>query len=189
MSNSNPYFKEIQYFAIGSLGKTHGVHGSIKCFVQEEFNDLIQANQWLFIKPKGNFIPFKILDVKGDGELMIQLEGIHNLEQAKDLAHQEIYVDKSKFSKELLDLIDKQYSEAEFEGFQLFDQNGISFGTILSIEEFPSQWMLKIADHKIEFYVPFVEEWLLDIDEDQRTVTMQLPDGMHPSGASDLDEE
>ncbi|MBK9253934.1 MAG: 16S rRNA processing protein RimM [Saprospiraceae bacterium] len=163
-----------EFILVGKIRKPTGTSGYIKLEPNEDFiSDLVQAD-YLFISQSGNFVPYFIEDVKDKSSLLIKLEDVDNPEDALQLNLKEIYLKSEQINSvqhneksNLLSVID----------FKVLD-NGIFLGTIESIEEYPQQLMAIVNTEKGQKLIPLVDEFILEMDEEQKELRMNLPDGL-----------
>ncbi len=65
------------------------------------------------------------------------------------------------------------------EGFKLYDQKHGFVGVITAMQENPAHPLLEVEREGAEvLLVPLVEELIVDVSEEERSVTMALPDGL-----------
>jgi 16S rRNA processing protein RimM len=64
------------------------------------------------------------------------------------------------------------------EGFILVDLNTDLKAEIVAIEEFPQQLMATVVVEGNEYFVPLVEELIEEINAENKTISMHLPEGL-----------
>ena len=65
-----------------------------------------------------------------------------------------------------------------FTGYTILDENGKPLGTIVDVDDSTENVLFEVDNEGTQFYVPVVEDFILAIDEDNRTLTMNLPEGL-----------
>jgi len=53
-----------------------------------------------------------------------------------------------------------------------------SIGTVTEIQELPQGFILVVSTDSENFLIPLVEQWIVDFQAADRTITMQLPEGL-----------
>ena len=65
-----------------------------------------------------------------------------------------------------------------FIGFQVFDKDGKLIGTIKDIDESTENVLFIIHNGEKEILIPVSEDYILHIDEKQKSIHMDLPEGL-----------
>lgn len=150
----------------GFVRKLHGFDGGLKLVILEHAQ--LQKKEPVFFLLDGKPVPFFLCTVEGsDEEPIIHLEDIHSEDDAR------IFL-----GKELLQQSEKEAMIPDFFDGWLIMHNGIPLGKISQVIQRPHQLLLEISSADRVYLIPFVEEWVLGLDEDQKTIDMQLPEGL-----------
>ena len=164
--------REEEVYQIGKLGKTHGVKGEISFLFDDDVFDRVDAD-YLILKVDGIFVPFFIEEYrfKSDANAIVKFEDIDTQERARELTGCEVY-----FPRELADGDDNSLSWAAIVGFSLIDAaTGQSVGRIASIDDTTLNILFEMEDGKL---IPASEELITDVDKDNKTITIVLPQGI-----------
>ena len=164
--------REEEVYQIGKLGKTHGVKGEISFLFDDDVFDRADAD-YLILKVDGIFVPFFLEEYrfKSDANAIVKFEDIDTQERARELTGCEVY-----FPRELADSDDDSISWAAIVGFSLIDAaTGQSVGRIASIDDSTLNILFELEDGKL---IPASEELTTDVDKDNRTITIDLPQGI-----------
>ena len=164
--------REEEVYQIGKLGKTHGVKGEISFLFDDDIFDRVDAD-YLILKVDGIFVPFFIEEYRfrSDANAIIKFEDIDTQERARELTGCEVY-----FPRELADSDDDSISWAAIVGFSLIDAaTGQPVGRIASIDDSTLNILFELEDGKL---IPASEELITDVDKDNRTITIDLPQGI-----------
>ena len=164
--------REEEVYQIGKLGKTHGVKGEISFLFDDDVFDRTDAD-YLILKVDGIFVPFFLEEYrfKSDANAIVKFEDIDTQERARELTGCEVY-----FPRELADSDDDSISWAAIVGFSLIDAaTGQSVGRIASIDDSTLNILFELEDGKL---IPASEGLITDVDKDNRTITIDLPQGI-----------
>ena len=164
--------REEEVYQIGKLGKTHGVKGEISFLFDDDVFDRTDAD-YLILKVDGIFVPFFLEEYrfKSDANAIVKFEDIDTQERARELTGCEVY-----FPRELADSDDDSISWAAIVGFSLIDAaTGQPVGRIASIDDSTLNILFELEDGKL---IPASEELITDVDKDNRTITIDLPQGI-----------
>ena len=163
---------EEDVYQIGKLGKTHGVKGEISFLFDDDVFDRVDAD-YLILKVDGIFVPFFIEEYrfKGDSNAIIKFEDIDTQERARELTGCAVY-----FPRALADSDDDSISWAAIVGFDIIDANsGKPIGRIAAVDDATINVLFELEDGRL---IPASEDLITAIDQQARTITMQLPEGL-----------
>jgi 16S rRNA processing protein RimM len=120
-------------------------------------------------------IPFFIqsLAVLKQDQFLITLEDIGQ-EEARQLLGSEVYLPLSHLPK----LTGKQFYYHEVAGFTAIDKTAGPIGTIEYILERPAQPVFVISQSETEFYVPAIDEFIIEINRAKKEVQLDCPEGL-----------
>lgn len=165
------------YTLIGELGKPHGISGQINSSFHSTIFNEIDVPEFLFVEIDGYLIPFKVekLRLTMDDSGFIKFEDIDNDAEAKKHANLPIYIENS----EILEVEDLEFTADQLVGFNLLEVAKGSIGEITDYIDNPMNPLL-IIETKAgdEVMIPFAMDLIKDIAIDDKTITMELPDGL-----------
>ena len=169
------------YVNIGHTKKAHGLTGELKFAIEEQYLEDFFKNERIFLSIKSSKIPYFIASVRGKGELIVLLEDVDNRSAAEALQSKEIFLREQ-------DIIADQ--EREFEvpddslvyerlaGYTIMDKTLGEIGAIDEVLEMPQQEMAFLKFKGKEVLIPLNEQLILEVDEKNRLVHMDLPEGL-----------
>ena len=164
--------REEEVYQIGKLGKTHGVKGEISFLFDDDVFDRVDAD-YLILKVDGILVPFFIEEYrfKSDTNALIKFEDIDTQERARELTGCDVY-----FPRALADSDEEGMSWAEIVGFGIVDANtGQTAGKIASVDDSTLNILFELEDGLL---IPASEELITDIDKENRTITIDIPEGL-----------
>lgn len=168
-----PLIKD-KFVEIGRFSKPVGVKGEIKVDIEDDFMDDFLESDHFFVKIKGNYAPFFIEYFIESSPIVIKAEEIDNPEDAGEFRLKEVYLRERD--------IQSKSGSGKMKVTQIHDfiliGNGSEYGTIIAVTEYPSQFLAEIDHNGKIFMIPLVDEWITDIDEDNKKIYMNLPDGL-----------
>lgn len=168
--------KEIS--AVGKFQKTHALKGELNAILDID-PEYFENGSPLIVDTDGIYVPYFISSVrpKGSTSFLIKIDGIDSEEEASEFVNKEIYI----LSKDLTDLVDDEYiHEDELLQYQVIDDaTGEKIGRIEGIEDSTANILL-IVDNGEEspVYIPYTEDFIKGIDESEKIIRMQIPDGL-----------
>ena len=164
--------KEENIYQIGRLGKTHGVRGEISFLFDDDVFDRVDAD-YLILKVDGIFVPFFIEEYrfKSDSNAIIKFEDIDTQERARELTGADVY-----FPRSLAENDDENLSWPVLVGFDIIEaSNGRTIGRIASVDDSTLNILFCLDDGRL---IPASENLITAIDQQTRTLTMHIPEGL-----------
>ena len=165
--------KEQEVYKIGLIGKAHGVKGELSIQIDDDIFDRVDA-EYLVLKLDGIFVPFFMEEYrfKSDSVALVKFEGVDTQERARELTGVEVY-----FPRELAEQDENaELSYSALVGYTLIDNNsGKVVGTIAYVDEQTINIMFELDDGKL---IPASEELIVDVDQQARTITLDIPEGI-----------
>ncbi|MBR0362125.1 MAG: 16S rRNA processing protein RimM [Paraprevotella sp.] len=168
--------RDEEVYKIGSITKTHGVCGELSMTFTDDVFDRVDA-EYLICRIDGILVPFfmKEYRFKSDTTVLVTFEDIDTEEKARKMTGIDVY-----FPKALTDEItDGEYTWSYFTGFEVCD---VTHGELGYVEYVNDQTMNVLFEIKTpagdELLVPACEEFIVEIDQQNRKIFMQLPEGL-----------
>ncbi|MCB9246585.1 MAG: hypothetical protein H6606_09165 [Flavobacteriales bacterium] len=152
---------------LGFVRKLHGFNGGLKAVAQS--NALLNIKEPVFFLFDGKPVPFFISALEGnEDEPILFLEEINSEEKAK------IFLGKEYFQQ---GDPEQQFSTDQLIGWSILDK-GHAVGKVLGIIPRPHQLLLEVSRNEGTVLIPLAEEWIVEIDEENATLNLDLPEGI-----------
>ena len=164
--------KEEDVYKIGRLGKTHGVRGEISFLFDDDVFDRTDAD-YLILRVDGILVPFFIEEYrfKSDANAIVKFDGIDTQERARELTGCDVY-----FPRSLAEGDEGDISWSILVGFDILEaQRGKAVGRIAAIDDATMNSLFELEDGRL---VPASEDLITAIDQEARTITMHIPEGL-----------
>ena len=164
--------KKEDVYKIGRIGKAHGVKGEVTFNFNDDVFDRVDA-EYLILEVDGILVPFFMEEYRfrSDSTALVKFEDIDTQDRARELTNCDVY-----FPRELSDNDEEEISWSFLVGFSIVDaQNGKNVGTIASIDDNTMNTLFELEDGTL---IPASEELIRDIDKDNKTITIALPEGI-----------
>lgn len=173
--------KQSELTSIGTFVKPHGIKGELTAETDLDAGELA-ALRCVVLDMDGIFVPFFVDTVrdKSATTVLLKLDGIDSETEAKEYAGKEIYALRSEVSYDETDSDGSDgFYAADLEGFEVTDADGRPLGVIRDYDDSTRNVLLiaEGADGRT-LYLPFAEEFFVDIDPEAKRVTMDLPEGI-----------
>lgn len=165
-----------ELYKIGKLQKSHGIRGEITLIYEEpEFADV--DTEFYFLDIESIFVPFLIEEVTifGDNRGRIKFEDVNDENIAARYSNCDVYLFRDKLSG----LISKEKTGWDyFLGYTVTDHNNRILGVIEHVDSSTLNTLFILESADDELYIPATEEFIVEISEEDKIITMQLPEGL-----------
>lgn len=162
---------------IGTIRKTHGVHGRLILEFNPQFEDTIEQTKHLFLEIDGLLVPFFIspdgIQFSSDNTAIITFDWVDTQEYARRFTGCPVYL----FTHEAGDDV-VESTEHPFLHYRLLDAGGKEVGKISASDNYSGNIVFTIDAGGKEFLVPFNEDILVHTDENKKTITLIIPEGL-----------
>ncbi len=156
----------------GRILKVHGLKGALKIKLYEEFK-FKGAPEHLFLWIESKEVPFFLESFKAQGiSAVIQFDEIAGFNSLDEMLGIEF-----RFPENCLDEIEVDQEQSLID-FQVIDEEHGALGAVVDILEVGGQFYLIIEQGEVETILPFVDEFILNIDKDKEEIFVQCPEGL-----------
>ncbi len=157
---------------IGKLGKPHGLKGELRVILTDvSVEAILEKAEFVFVKG----LPYRILETRNAGGLLLKLEGIEDRSAAEIIKGANLELPASvQLSAALV-----QDNLEAWVGFMIHDvTTNQRLGPIEEVIELPTQLTAYIELEGKEVLIPLHEDLILAVDLEKQIVTMDLPEGL-----------
>lgn len=166
-----------QLVRVGYTQKPHGTRGEIKIQIEEEYLEDFMNSKIAFLEITGKQIPFFLKSMRGENPMIVKLEDTHTREDAQFLAGKTLFLRAQDVHKPEAQDPDDVALE-DLVGFRIVDLTYGDIGEIEEIAELPEQLLAILTYQNREVLIPLVDELIEEIHLSNKTVTMDLPEGL-----------
>lgn len=158
---------------IGQVLKSNGNDGEILVGFRSIEPEDIDLKEPVFIYFDGLPVPFFILSLtkRGNTKALIRMNDIDNQTDADEISGKGIFVDKDS-----LEIYDEE--EPDITGWTILDKKGKTIGKITDYEEIPGNPCIYVQHKDDNIMIPFNENLILSVDEENMTISMIIPEGL-----------
>ncbi len=166
--------KEDCYY-LGKITKLHGFKGNLILHLDTDEPDLYENMESVFVETNGMLVPFffEFIQSHSRGKMLVKFEDT-SAEEAEKLVNKHLYLPLNTLPE--LDGSDFYYHEII--GFTIFDQSNTEVGLIKNVNDTTAQALFEIEIDGKEVLIPIVEEWILEVNRDEKAILVQIPDGL-----------
>ena len=155
---------------IAKILKSNGTDGGLLIGVRDIEVGQIDLQEPVFIEFDGLPVPFyfEAFTQRGNSRALVRLTGVHNLTDADELAGAVLYAEDDLYEDE----------EEDLTGWTVLDADGTKVGTVSAHEDIPGNPCIWVETGHGECLLPLREELVLDVDETEKTLRMEIPEGL-----------
>jgi 16S rRNA processing protein RimM len=168
--------REDEVFKIGRFLKPHGIKGEIAFSFDNDIFDRVDC-PYLICNIEGIFVPFFIKGYrfKGADTALISFEDVTDDLQAKRFQGLDVYFPRKYYEEDE----DAGYSLDYFIGFVVVEKNKGDIGRIIDIDDatINTLFLLNNEDGE-EIIVPASDDFISEIDVENKVLYMELPEGL-----------
>lgn len=172
------FYSSMEYISLGKIIGTCGLHGEMKVFSTTEFGHLrYQKNKLVqvFNENEKTRITYTTKSYKKNGKIdYVSFLEINSINEAEQLIGCYVQIAKAECI-----LPNGFYHYNDLQQCQVVDEKGASVGTIIAIEEFASQKVLRIKRQgKTDVLVPFVDAFIKNVKIDEKIIVIHVIEGL-----------
>lgn len=169
-----------QIVAIGKFQKTHALQGELNAVLELDA-DFLDDSYPLIVQIEGIMVPFypEAFRTKGATTVLIKLEGVDTEAEAREFVNHTIYARKRDVS-EFAGVDEENIAfEDELVGYHIIDIHAGDIGEVTAIDNStPNELLIVRRPDDSEVMIPITDEFVTDVDNDAKTITMLLPEGL-----------
>ena len=164
--------KKEEVYKIGRIGKAHGIKGEVSFNFDDDVFDRVDA-EYLVLEVDGILVPFFMEEYRfrSDSTALVKFEDIETQDRVRELTNCDVY-----FPRDLVDDEEEVLTYSFLIGFDIIDAStDKKVGTIASVDESTLNILFELEEGTL---IPASEELITDIDKDNKTITIALPEGI-----------
>lgn len=164
-------------FRLGYITRKHGLQGEVSVFLDVDYPEDYAAMDSVFLAAPANdtLIPYFIESIQIlERKAIIKFEGIDTVEEAENLRSSQLFLPLDL----LPELEENQFYYHEIIGYSVKDiQKGL-LGEVKQIYEVPSHDLIGMEYKSKEVLIPIKDEIIIKVNKEQRTLEVDLPEGL-----------
>jgi 16S rRNA processing protein RimM len=157
---------------IGYISKTHGLKGHVILRLNELVN-IDEDLKSIFLDLNGSQVPYFVEECRPNNTgYILKLETIDAVETSKKL------IGKKAFALPEF-ILDEDESLKEFIGYAIIDSRLGNIGNIADVDEKTENAIIKVIHPTgVEIILPFNDDFIIEIDDDLKTIEFNAPEGL-----------
>ena len=165
--------KKQDCFLLGTIFKLHGYKGDVNIYNDNDIKLILSKISFFFIEENNVLIPYftENVRIKKKKILLVKFEDISSESAALQILNKKVYLPNSLYPK-TQNLNQNQIMI----GFNVMDKNLGNIGKVEFVNDSKLQSLILVKNEEKEFYIPFHEKFIKEIDVDNKIVNVNVPD-------------
>lgn len=165
---------EKKRLCIGEISTAHGVRGLVKVRCYGDDPQSLEQYGPLYTSETGTDTQTLTLKHQAGGIWVAEVEGITDRNDAEKLRGTKLWLDRDRLPE-----IEGAFYHDDLVGLKAVDSSGVAVGIVKGVDNFGASDLLDIKpEGKNSFYLPFVDLYVLEIDLEDGTMTVDIPEGL-----------
>lgn len=161
---------------VGVITSTHGIKGEVKVFPTTDDNNRFRKLKECYIEYKNEMLPVEVLGCKFFKNMVIlKFKEIDNINDVEKYKQCKLFVDRAHAVK----LEKDEYFVTDLIGISVYKKDGSLLGTLTEIIPTGANDVYVVTgEDKREWLLPAIKECILNVDMENRKMTIRLMRGM-----------
>lgn len=165
-----------QFLQVGVISSTHGVRGEVKVYPTTDDMKRFKKLKKVILDTGREHLTLEVEGVKFFKQFVIlKFKGIDNINDIEKYKGKSLLVDRANAVR----LKKNEYFIADMIGLTVYTEDGNEFGTMKDVLETGANDVYIIDSiHHGEVLVPAIKQCILDVDIENRKMTIHLMEGL-----------
>lgn len=168
----------MDFIEIGKIVNTHGLKGELKIESWSSFDSIrYKKGNTVYLNINKEYVPFIVNSYREHkGYVLVTFEGLQDINLVEKYKTYIVYIDKDSRDE----LEDDEYYSDDLVDLDVLDDDGNAIGKVIAVEfTNGAQDNLRVeTKNNKEFLVPYVDEFILDVNIDEGYIQIHLMDGL-----------
>lgn len=162
-------------FYIGYFTKTKGLKGEIQLYFEFDAYEDLELDV-VFADLNGKMVPFFVSSFKlyPNNTGLFYFDDLDHIDKAQALVKKKVYLPLAKMPERDED----DFTYDDLKGFTVSDETQGELGEIIEVNEYPQHFVATVLYQNKEILFPLNEDMIVEIDEDEKTLLVNLPEGL-----------
>lgn len=162
-------------FYIGYITKTKGLKGEVQLYFEYDEPELLDLDV-VFAEISGKMVPFFTSSYKlhTNSTGNFYFDDVDHIDKAQPLLKKKLYLPIAQMPERGED----EFFYTDLKGFMAVDEALGELGEILEVNEYPQQFVATVLYKETEVLFPLNEDFIVEIDDEGKILTLDLPEGL-----------
>lgn len=170
----------------GKFLKPHALKGELNV-VSDYDSEIFNEDYPVIVSMDGIYVPFYVESYRKKGLFgcLLKLRGVDSVEDARSFVNKNIYLLKRDVAEFLQIDEDELVADEDYIGYEVYDKNLGYIGKVVDIDDSTDNLLLIVESAATgeEVYIPFADEFIEDVTQDDENgedgrIDMILPEGI-----------
>lgn len=159
---------------MGTITKAHGYKGELNVHLDTDQPAYYKNLESVFIEKNGLLVPFFLTKAQLHKKNHLRII-IEDFEDPNSLIGRDLYLPLST----LPPLKGNKFYFHEVVGYKMVDDQNTEIGEITFVRDTTSQDLFEVLNQSGKtILVPIIDEWIIEVDRENKKIRMQLPEGL-----------
>jgi len=169
---------DLPFIEIAYIRKSHGYRGHLRLDIDDNWLEDLKEQSFVFLEIDGYKVPFEIEELDDRKDVLVKLKTIDNPEELKKYPNKRLYLPTRDVKHGQVKL-NKKNELSDLIGMHIHDLELGDLGPIVRVDQYPQQEMAILMNETgDEILIPLHPKLIEHIDQDQRVIKMDLPEGL-----------
>lgn len=168
--------REEDVYKIGALTRVHGLKGEVSFSFTDDVWDRADAD-YLVLKVDGILVPFFLEEYRfrSDSVALVKFVDLDHVDDVQEYVGCEVFFPHELTPEDAPD----ELRWASFTGYRVYLEGKTEqVGVVNQVDDSTANVLFYIETERGECIVPAVEEFIVDVDHQGRTLILSLPEGL-----------
>lgn len=164
------------YLRVGVISSTHGLKGEVKVFPTTDDLERFRSLKHCVLDTGKEYLELEVEGVKFFKKFAIlKFQGIDQIEQAEKYKGKDLLVTR----EHAVELKEGEFFIADLLGFEVAEENGTLVGKLTNVLQTGANDVFEVTTPEgKELLLPYIEDCVKKIDEEQKKITVYLMPGL-----------
>ncbi|HHY90890.1 MAG TPA: 16S rRNA processing protein RimM [Clostridiales bacterium] len=162
---------------VGQIINAHGIRGELRVYPLTDYKERFEELEYVYIEGVPS-LKYDIQKVRYKNELVVlKLKGIEDRNAAEALKEKYLIIDETQ----MRELPEDTYFIADLIGMEVYSETNERIGTLINVIQSTGQDLYEILvqeNPSKTALIPAVKEFIVDVDVDQKRMTIKLIEGL-----------
>lgn len=166
-----------EYYYVGKIVGTHALKGEVKIYSESDFKEArFKKGNVLFIDYSGEKVEVTVASHREHKEFdLVSFEGLNSINDVEKYVKCELYVEETQLD----DLEEDEFYYFELIGCTVLTDKDEELGIVKNVVNYGASDILVISGtNNKEVMIPFVNDFILDVDLETRTIKINPVEGL-----------
>ena len=161
---------------VGKIVNTHGLRGEVKVVPWTDYPEVFEDIEYVYLKTKQDYTRLNLRGIKYQkGNIIVRFAEINDINEAEKYKNQILYAERA----DLGELPEGVYYIADLIGLTVKTDDGEVIGTIADVINTGASDIYEVKrEGKKNLLIPVIDEVVLNVDLESKTVTVHMMDGL-----------